>query len=318
MDPSTPTPRPVRIAAARWRMGECPSFDAFADAVRAAVEEAAPQACEVILFPEYFTTQLLTTLPPTDEPEQLEALAGRVDDLHALFARCAEEASITIVGGTWLRQTDAGARVNEAPVFFPGVGAPESHRQVKLHRTPFEREEWRIDPGDRLRIFSAPWGRFAVLICYDVEFPELARLAADAGADCLFVPYSTDDAAGHHRVRHCARARAVENSIAVVTAGNAGALPALASDPDHFGEAALFTPCDAGFPADGILAETDPPRGTAIPVGPPDSPGADLAIALVDLAAIGAQRESGTVRPARDRRDDLYSLTSTISIDEVR
>ena len=49
-----------------------------------------------------------------------------------------------------------------------------------------------------------------MLICYDSEFPELARHLADQGAMILFVPFCTDTSNGYYRVRHCAQARAIE------------------------------------------------------------------------------------------------------------
>ena len=50
-----------------------------------------------------------------------------------------------------------------------------------------------------------------MLICYDVEFPELSRLMADQGMQILFVPFLTDTQNAYFRVRVCAQARAIEN-----------------------------------------------------------------------------------------------------------
>jgi len=58
-------------------------------------------------------------------------------------------------------------------------------------------------------------GDFGILICYDIEFPEVARVLAEAGAEILFVPSCTDGREGFCRVRYCAQARAIENQVYV-------------------------------------------------------------------------------------------------------
>jgi hypothetical protein len=76
-------------------------------------------------------------------------------------------------------------------------------RQAKLHVTPNERKWWGIEPGDALHVFDTDCGKICILVCYDVEFPELARIAAARGAGILFVPFNTNDRLGYLRVRPC-------------------------------------------------------------------------------------------------------------------
>ena len=52
-------------------------------------------------------------------------------------------------------------------------------------------------------MFDTPHGRIAVLICYDIEFPELARNVCELGNDILFGPSCTDDREGFWLVRYC-------------------------------------------------------------------------------------------------------------------
>jgi predicted amidohydrolase len=59
-----------------------------------------------------------------------------------------------------------------------------------------------------------PTGKIGIVICYDVEFPELSRLMADEGMNILFVPFLTDTKTVT-RVKHCAQARAIENECYV-------------------------------------------------------------------------------------------------------
>ena len=90
--------------------------------------------------------------------------------------------------------------------------------QRKIHITPHEANDWVIQSGDKIAVFDTDAGRVGIQICYDVEFPELARILAEQGLDILFVPFWTDTKNSYLRVRHCAQARAIENECYVVIA----------------------------------------------------------------------------------------------------
>ena len=135
-----------------------------------------------------------------------------------------------------------------------------------------------------------------MLICYDSEFPELARHLVDQGADILFVPYSTEERQGHLRVRYSCHARAIENQIYVATAGNVGNLPRVQNMDIHYAQSAILTPCDFPFARDGIAAETTPNSEM-------------LAFADLNLDQLRSARQYGTVQNLKDRRHDLYGVT---------
>ena len=178
--------------------------------------------------------------------------------------------------------------LNACPVVAPSgaVGL-----QAKLHLTPTERE-WGFDVGDRLQVFETPHGRIGVAICYDVEFPEIARLLAMSGADILFVPFSTDERKAYQRVRYTAAARAVENAMYVVLSGNAGSVRTR-NYLLNYARSAVLTPSDFGFPDLAVIAEADPNIETVV-------------VADLDLAALAQYRLDGSVRPLHDLRPDLY------------
>src|SRR3546814_8951423 len=85
----------------------------------------------------------------------------------------------------------------------------------KIHPTPIEVKSCGMSGGDQLKVFDTDCGKIGILICYDVEFPELSRLYAEQGMQLLFVPFLTDNQNGYTRVRHCAQARAIENECYV-------------------------------------------------------------------------------------------------------
>ena len=148
-------------------------------------------------------------------------------------------------------------------------------------------EEWGVAASRNLSIFEADFGRFAVAICYDVEFPEIGRAAALSGADILVAPSCTDDRQGFFRVRYCAHARAVENQMYVITSSTVGSLPMMPAVHLNYGQAAILTPSDFPFARDGILAEGHPNQEM-------------LVIGELNLTTIQDSRCSGTVLPLND------------------
>jgi predicted amidohydrolase len=161
--------------------------------------------------------------------------------------------------------------------------------QGKLHMTRFENEEWKVSPRDGLKVFDTAFGRMAVAICYDVEFPEIVRAAAKAEAHILVVPSCTDDRQGFFRVRYCAHARAIENQLYVITAHTVGSLPMVPAVHLNYGQAAILTPSDFPFSRDGILAEGNVNQE-------------QMVIGDLNLKTILDTRTTGTVLPLLDSK----------------
>ena len=167
--------------------------------------------------------------------------------------------------------------------------------QYKLHITPDERSEWGVQGGSKLLVFDTDVCKIGILICYDVEFPELSRHLADQDLKILFVPFMTDTQNGYHRVRRCAQARAIENECYVAIAGSVGNLPKVKNMDLQYAQSAVFSPSDFAFPTNAVVAEATPNTETTI-------------IADVDLSLLKELRSKGSVRNLKDRRKDLYSL----------
>jgi predicted amidohydrolase len=159
--------------------------------------------------------------------------------------------------------------------------------QGKLHMTRFESEEWDISARSELKVFETSFGRLAVAICYDVEFPEIVRAAARQDAHILAVPSCTDDRQGMLRVRYCAHARAIENQMYVITSHTVGSLPMVPAVSLNYGQAAILTPSDFEFSRDGILAEGIPNQESMV-------------IGELNLKTIVDTKSGGTVLPLHD------------------
>jgi predicted amidohydrolase len=284
-----------RVASLQYFLRPVPTFEAFADQVQSLVETAADYKARLVVFPEYFTVQLLT-LGDVKRPiaVQIRELADQADRVTAVLAEAARRHQVHIVGGTVPVRHGDELR-NESRVFGPD-GRWEA--QAKLHMTRFEREEWLVSPGSGLKVFETSWGRFAVAICYDAEFPEIARAAALQGADVLVVPSCTDDRQGFLRVRYCAHARAIENQLYVITSSTVGSLPMVPAVHLNYGQAAILTPSDFAFARDGILAEGNVNQEMMV-------------IGDLDLEYLRESRTRGTVLPLRDSASTSSVLTGT-------
>lgn len=278
----------IRVAALQYYIRPVQTFEQFRDQVEALVETAADNHCHLLVFPEYFTAQLLT-LGNVRRPihEQIRDLARQERAFVELMGDLARRGAIHVVAGTIpVVDHDDGTVYNQSYLFGP---SGRHGFQRKLHMTRYETEEWRISPGSRLRVFDTALGRLAIVICYDVEFPELARAAARKGVSLLVVPSCTDDRQGFLRVRYCAQARAIENQLYVIQATTVGSLPMVPAVSLNFGQASILTPSDFPFSRDGILAEGIPNQESMV-------------IGELNMKTIEESRVSGTVVPLRDSR----------------
>lgn len=282
----------VRIACVQYQVRKINSFDDFAAQVEYFVETAADYHADFVMFPEFFSVQLLSILEPMSSIQGIRRLATDFSEpFIELMSGLARKYGVYIIGGSHPIKED-DALYNKCLIFDP-EGRHIS--QPKLHITPSEKRYWGISGGNELVVLATPKAKIAVQICYDVEFPEATRYLADQGVEILFVPYCTDDRHGMLRVRYCAQARAIENQIYVATAGIIGNLPSVPAMDIHYGQAAVFTPSDFAFARDGIQAIADSNVET-------------LLVTDLDIENLYRSRAAGSVTPRLDRRTDLFEL----------
>lgn len=254
------------------------------------IKEAAKQGVQMLVFPEYVTAHLLNVHQPMTHEQACHYLDQLTFQYLDFFKKASREYNMVILGGTHVCRERYGY-VNKAYLFFPD-GRVET--QIKIHLTPEERTKWHLFRGNDLNVISTKWGKMAILTCYDVEFPELARAAAERGVELILCPSYTDTAFGYHRVWHCAQARAIENQLFVGLSGIVGALPEERPQVDQgYCRAGVFSPCDSPFAANG-----------EINVGEMNKD--QLVITELDFAKIKENRTGGAVAPFYDRRHTLY------------
>ncbi len=284
---------PVRICVVQYQMRPIKSFDEFAIQSEYFVDVASGYKSDFILFPEIFTLQLLS-LFPMEEPGMAARKIGEFTEQYLeLFSELAIKYNINILAGSHF--TPEGDKLYNIAYLFQRNG--EIGKQYKLHITPNEKKWWGVQPGNSLEVFDTDKGKISIMICYDIEFPELARMAVERGARLIFVPFCTDDRQGYLRVRYCAQARCVENQIFVAIAGTVGNLPQVDNMDIQYAQSGIFTPSDFSFARDAIAGECTPNVETVI-------------INDIDLELLKRHRNRGTVTNWNDRRTDLYRIVS--------
>lgn len=273
--------REIKIAAAAYKFDWFDDFDAYRAKLTRWVEAASD--CDLLVFPEYGAMEL-ASLGGKDIASDLEASLHEV--ARAQAARDALHAELAAAHGIHILAASGPVFVGERPFNRAVLFGPDGviGHQDKQIMTRFEREEWNVVANPGLRVFDTPVGRLGILICYDSEFPLLARQLAEAGVEVILTPSCTDTVAGFNRVRIGAMARALESQCVVVHSPTVGSCDWNPAIDENRGRAAIYAPSDGLWPETGILAE-----------GEMDKPG--WVKARVDLDRVRKSRQDGRVLP---------------------
>ena len=279
----------VRIAAVQYLLRSISNWEDFENQVRFMLKAAAEYKPNFVMLPEIFTSQLLSFL---DTENNIRAAIRSMHDYTPryldLMAELAKKYNIYLIGGSHPNLRNS-LLYNTSSMFTP---KGDLFSQDKIHRTRWEKDKWDTSAGDKLHLFQTDYGAVSILICYDIEFPELSRQVCEAGADIIFVPSSTDDRQGFLRVRYCSHARAIENQVYVAMTSTVGNLPVEGLGM-HYGCASILTPSDFPFSRDGIAAEGEINME-------------QIVIADVDLNILAQNRINGTTIPLYDKRREIY------------
>jgi len=282
----------VRVSAVQYQMRSIKSFSDFARQCEYFVDAASDYKSDFVVFPEMITMQLLSFMKNKKPSEAIRELTKYTDQYIALFTSLAIKYNVNIIGGShFCLENDT---LHNISYLFKRDGTHA--KQYKIHITPYETKWWGVKGGNKIEIFDTDKGKVAILICYDIEFPELARIAVSKGANILFVPFNTDDRRAYLRVRYCAQARAVENQVYTVITGCVGNLPEVDNLDIHFSQSAILTPSDVEFSREAIAAEAIPNSETLI-------------YQDLDLNLLERNREMGNAQTWNDRKKGFYKLS---------
>lgn len=243
-----------RIALAQYPIMRVRSLEEHQTRITAWIEEAVTEEVDLVAFPEYAGMELTGMFSDEvagDLYAASHALQEHLPAMHAFFTELAQRHGIYILAGSAPEFGEDGALRNVARLYAPSGKVGWQEKQIL---TPFEIRDWGMAHGRDLHVFETRLGIIGISICYDIEFPMIARAQAEAGATLILAPSSTDELAGYSRVKIGAQARALENQCHVAQmpiVGEAEWTPAIG---ENHGSAALYGPPDTGFPEDGVLA----------------------------------------------------------------
>jgi predicted amidohydrolase/ribosomal protein S18 acetylase RimI-like enzyme len=281
----------IRLGLIQWQMRPFTSMESLYEQMEFFIDAVSGYSSDFALFPELFNAPLMAKYNHLPEAEAIRKLAEHSESIKLKFSELAISYNINIITGSFpLYENESLYNVG---YLCRRDGSTEMYR--KIHITPNEKAYWGMKGGDEIKTFDTDCGKIGVVICYDVEFPELSRLMADEGMQILFVPFLTDTQNGYTRVRNCAQARAIENECYVAIAGCVGNLPKVNNMDIQFAQSAVFTPSDFSFPTNGVKAEATPNTEMTL-------------IVDVDVDLLKELHSHGSVKILKDRRHDLYQI----------
>ena len=292
----------LKVASAQYPIDQPATLYAWRDKIARWVADGAETGAEVLVFPEYAAIEQAAALGEQvygNLDATLQAVADLEADRVSLHQELAGKHRVHILVGSGPVRKGEGRFVNAAQLVTPkgSIGVQE-----KLIMTPFE-TDWGISAGKQARLFDTVLGMIGINICYDSEFPLLARAMAEAGAELLLVPSCTERVSGYHRVRTGARARALENQIAAIVSPTVGdALWSPAVDRNS-GAAGIYVPSEQTVSDTGILAQGE-------------MNAAQWVSADIDLARLRYLRTSGEMRNYIDwpNQPGAAKLADTVEI----
>jgi len=252
----------MRLGESEW------NFTRAEELVRKAAKE---EQSDVILLPETWNTGFF----PRDLSECADDHGKRTKEM---FGALAKELNVNIVAGSVANKKDDGY-YNTAFVFDRTGACIAEYDKIHAFTPMGEHETFR--QGNRLCLFELEGRRCAIVICYDIRFPELARTLAVQGVDILFVVSQWPD----KRIMHLqvlSRARAIENQMFLALCNSCGK-----AGETRYG---------------GCSTIIDPWGETLVLAGE----GEEVISAAADFAIIEEIR--GSINVFRDRRPDIYRL----------
>jgi len=280
----------IKVSAVQFDVSTIRDFSEFEQKVRDSMKEA--KGSDFVVFPEWFTFQLVTTFPEYKKftVKDFARITAYTEQYVELFQHLAKEQGQYIVAGSHLRKE--GIHIYNTCHLFGPDGTFFEHR--KTHVAALERD-WNTFEGNVIEVLELDKVKVGILICYEMEFPECARILALKGAEVIFCPSFPPSEAGFWRVRHCCQARCIENQIYVVNCAPVGNFEMSGFTLWNGARSSILSPCESPWPPNGIIAEGE--RGKEMVV-----------TGEIDLDELYITREKSLATTFKDRarRADLY------------
>jgi len=216
-----PVPGPLTAESIKANVDKCVEY----------VERCvAATGAELVVLPEAATTGFTPNIPP-------EALWDLVGGFPEPLRRAAERLRVHIVVGAYVRGGERGTVHNAAGVIGPTGEVLGEYHKTHVFCGEGRAEGGWVTPGERATVVQTPLGRIGMMICFDGDYPELARIQAVRGAEVICRPSALLRSADIWELT--TRARAYDNHVYVVAANATGADPGGAL---YFGNSLIVSP----------------------------------------------------------------------------
>ena len=213
----------MRMRAAAVQLNSTDQYDRNLEVAERLVRDAASDGAELVVLPEKWTV--------LGSPEAIRASAGPLDG-PALSAAAvwARELGIFLVAGSVAELIpDREKLANTSVMFGPDGERLAIYRKIHMFDVDVAdvsyRESEIEQAGDRIELGEANEIKVGLTICYDLRFPELYRILALRGARVITVPSAFTERTGRDHWEVLLRARAIENQVFLVAAGQIGFAP---------------------------------------------------------------------------------------------
>lgn len=288
----------LNVAAVQFALRPEPTLEGYFNHVDTVVESAAQSGADLVVLPEFASMGLLASTegePTTSETvarDYRERLAPLFPAIKEHAVQLAARLGIAVLAGTHNRIHDDSSLRNTAILAHPD-GRVEL--QDKLHLTPPEHAMGSVG-GDTVLVTKIGDFTAGVMICADIQFPEVTRHLTAQGVDLILCPSLTWNRRGVYRVRTGCAARAMESQGFVVMSPLVGSSGLPADAPMHaVGAALIAAPVDKNFGLnDGLLAISEVAEETTV-------------TAVLDREKLDASRRTPEPPGIGLQRPDLYA-----------
>ncbi len=202
----------MQIAAVQFRFDEDDVFDERVDRMLSLV--AAVDDADLVVLPELWPNGAFAY-------KAWDATACALESsLVERLSSAARAASVVLHAGSFIERHADGSLTNTAVVFERDGSLSAVYRKIHLFGFAAGEPKYLV-PGEDIVVAETSVGRLGLATCYDLRFPEMFRLLADADAELFVVPAAWPAP----RITHwtvLARARAIENQLPLVAVNTAG------------------------------------------------------------------------------------------------
>lgn len=193
------------------------------NAIETQIEEMASLGAQIVVFPEYSTY-----LSQRGSKEVAETMDG---DIVKKFKALAMAYQVYLHNGSFLeKDIETGKCFNTSLFISPEGEILAKYRKIHLFDVEIDennafKESDTFEPGNEVVTVNTPFGTLGFAICYDIRFPDLFRALSDSGAEIIFLPAAFTLFTGKDHWEPLIRARAIENQVYMVAAGQFGERP---------------------------------------------------------------------------------------------